>query len=62
MRLLFGELGALAGHIGLGALDAVDADGSKDLVLAQRERAALGELKHSKEGDDELLGGGIAVQ
>ena len=62
MPLLFGDLGALAGHIGLGALDAVDADGSKDLVLAQRERATLGELKHGQEGDDELLDGDATTE
>ena len=62
MPLLFGELGAIAGHESLGALDAVDLNGSEDLVLGQRERAALGELEHGQEGDDELLGGGVAVQ
>ena len=37
-------------------------NGSKNLVLAQGERAALGELEHGQESDDELLGGGLAVQ
>ena len=44
------------------ALHAVDANGSKVLVLLEDERPAFGELENGQKGGNHLLGRGVPIQ